>query len=60
MGNWDHLLNHNRFSDGALPIMQRFHERLQKLSIDIEKRNEKRRFPMQSFNPTHMESSVSV
>jgi hypothetical protein len=60
MGNWDHLFVRNRFADKAMQVMQRFQEKLRKLSIVIDERNPKRRFRMEAFNPVHMESSVSV
>ena len=60
MGNWDHLFVRNRFADEAVQVMRRFQEKLRILSTEVDKRNPKRRFKMEAFNPVHMESSVSV
>ena len=60
MGNWEHLLVRNRFADETVVVMRRFQEKLRNLSLDVEKANKSRRFPLESFNPVKLESSVSV
>ncbi len=60
MGNWDHLLVRNRFADETTQVMQCFQEKLRKISLEVDQRNDNRRFKMESFNPVHLECSVSV
>jgi hypothetical protein len=60
MGNWEHLVNRNRYADDAVLLLREFQKDLEELSCRIDKRNQDRRFPMTSFDPVHMESSVSV
>jgi hypothetical protein len=64
MGNWEHLLERNQYADQSVLVLRNFQNQLQELSIKIDKRNQKRqeegKFPMTSFDPIHLESSVSV
>lgn len=58
--NWEHLLNRHRFADATVLVMRKFRADLEDLSIEIDRRNESRRFKLEAFNPNKMESSVSV
>ena len=66
MGNWDHLLVRNRYSDETTKVMQRFQEKLLDISVKFDeqkakgRKEKKRRFYMDAFNPVNMECSVSV
>jgi hypothetical protein len=60
MGNWEHLMNRNQFADDTVLVLRRFQENLGALSVRIETSNKTRKFVMEAFQPTNMESSVSV
>lgn len=61
LGNWEHLLNRHRFADEAVPVLRKFQSNLETLSIEIDRKNKQdRRFKLESFNPSKLESSVSV
>ncbi|KAG7370111.1 hypothetical protein IV203_027857 [Nitzschia inconspicua] len=60
MGNWEHLMTRNRYADDSVALLREFQKDLENLSVEIDKRNDSRAFPMSSFDPVHLESSVSV
>ncbi|KAG7344774.1 hypothetical protein IV203_032305 [Nitzschia inconspicua] len=60
MGNWEHLVTRNRYGDEAVVLLREFQKDLENLSVEIDKRNDSRAFPMSSFDPVHLESSVSI
>ena len=66
MGNWDHLLVRNRFADETTQVMQRFQKKLLDMSVKFDdqkakdRKEKKKRFYMDAFNPVNMECSVSV
>ncbi|KAG7345038.1 hypothetical protein IV203_032569 [Nitzschia inconspicua] len=60
MGNWEHLMTRNRYADESVALLREFQKDPQNLSVEIDKRNDSRAFPMSSFDPVHLESSVSV
>lgn len=49
LDNWNSMLQRDVFASGITASFRRFQSSLETLACDIEKRNEKRRFPMQSF-----------
>jgi Lipoxygenase len=59
LGNFTHLLL-DREKDRTLAASARFHDALVALSGEIGKRNQRREQPFETFNPTLLESSVSV
>jgi hypothetical protein len=61
LGNWEHLLQRDMFASKTVPLLQEFQSKLEQLADDIDLANKtSRRFPMETFNPRCMESSVSV
>lgn len=64
MGNWEHLLTRNRYADESVRLLREFQKDLENLSDRIDESNKSRSenglFPMTSFDPVHLESSVSV
>lgn len=58
--DWSHLFvkdeNHNK----VMAIYNEWHKNLKILQKQIEERNKKRTYPIQSFNPANLECSVSV
>jgi hypothetical protein len=60
LGNWEHLLQLDIFAHRTVPILRVFQAELIKLEDSITEKNQQRRFPLQSFNPKVLESSVSL
>jgi hypothetical protein len=58
--DWSHLIDHDQNYSENLKNYKKFKKNLQDLSEDIDRRNEKRNYPFQSFNPKYMECSTSV
>jgi hypothetical protein len=60
LGNWEHLLQRDIFAHQTVPTLREFQAELEKLSDSITEKNQRRRFPLESFNPRVLESSVSL
>jgi hypothetical protein len=58
--DWSHLIDHDQNYQDNLKNYKKFKRDLQDLSEDIDRRNEIRNYPFQSFNPKYMECSTSV
>ena len=59
IGDYRHtLLDHNK--DQALLVFETYQQALKQLARDIDKRNLTREQPFQTFNPTILNSSVSI
>jgi hypothetical protein len=59
LGDYTHLFL-DREKGRAVAAFERFQQALRQLSRDIEARNQRRAQPYQTFNPTLLQSSVSI
>ena len=59
LGDFTHLLLEDQ-KPRALAAVERFQAALRQLSVEIGERNRRREQPFETFNPTLLESSVSV
>ena len=57
---WIHLFEDNQHYEQVCKIYHEFRDDLGKLEKIIDDRNEKRKYPIQSFNPRYLECSVSI
>ena len=61
LGNFEHLLQRDRYAPMTVPVLRKFRRDLFDLSDKIDRLNlRKGRYQLQSFNPYFLESSVSL